>query len=149
MKKILITLTAVVMLSGVAAAVDFQKVYELPKMTATQIQQAYGDPVIDVGQDGIAKFQSIMNVSQGTGWMNGLNNSKTGKLRCNISVTSWLPAVNNWADAEVIFQIKDGRARVTVDQLAVHGPGKTTCLASIEQYLDRKFSTLKALDNNW
>ena len=150
MKKAILTALAIIAISTTAQAeVNFQKVYELPKMTATQIQQAYGDPVIDVGQDGIAKFQSIMNVSQGTGWMNGLNNSKTGKLRCNISVTSWLPAVNDWADAEVVLQVKDERARVTIANLAVHGPGKTTCLASIEKHLDAKFATLKSLDNNW
>ena len=116
-------------------------------MKASEIQQAWGDPTIDVGQDNLSKWQDIMNTANGQGWKT--NDAKTGKLRCNISIASWLPAVHEWYDANVVFQVKDGKARVTVADLKVGGPGKKTCVKSIEKHLDARFALLKKLDNNW
>ena len=128
---------------------DFQKVYEVPGLKSEQIKEAFGDPIIDVGMDNLSKMQDIMNTASGQGWKTGLDEAKTGKLRCNISIASWLPAVNEWADADVIFQTKDGKARITVANLQVNGPGKKTCLASIEDHLDARFKLLKKLGDNW
>ena len=99
--------------------------------------------------DNLAKFSDAMNTAKGLGWMAGMENAKTGKLRCNIAITGWMPAVNEWQDAEVVLQVKDEKARVTVANLVTNGPGKKTCIKSIEKHLDAKFSTLKSLDNNW
>ena len=41
--------------------------------------------------------------------------------RCNIAIAGWLPAVNDWSEAEVVFQVKDERARITVANLKVQG----------------------------
>ena len=150
MKKLLTaTALATMIATSAMAEVNFQKVYEVPGMNADQIKQAYGDPTIDVGVDNSTKFSDIMNTASGKGWLSGLENAKTGKLRCNIAPTGWMPDVNEWQDAEVVLQIKDEKARVTVANLVTHGPGKKTCIKSIEKHLDAKFLTLKSLDNNW
>ena len=144
------TFIALVVYSNTAKAeINFQKVYEVPNMTAEQIKQAYGEPTIDVGVDKMSLLSDAMDTALGQGWMLGLETAKTGKIRCNIGLAKWLPAVNDWTEANVAFQVKDGRARVTVANLAVHGPGKKQCIASIEKHLDQKFSMLKSLDNNW
>ena len=150
MKKTLLTIAATVAITTSAQAeVNFQKVYEVPGMNAEQIKQAYGEPTIDVGMDNLSKFSDAMNTAKGLGWVTGLEQSKTGKLRCNIAVSGWLPAVNEWQKAEVVLQVKDEKARITIANLEVYGPGKKTCVKSIEKHLDAKFATLKSLDNNW
>ena len=148
MKKTLLTAAALIALSTTAQAeTNFQKVYEVPGMNASEIQQAWGDPTIDVGNDNLSKWQDIMNTASGQGWKTG--DAKTGKLRCNIAMASWMPAVNEWFDANVVFQVKDNKARVTVADIKVYGPGKKTCIKSIEKHLDARFAMLKKLDNNW
>lgn len=143
----------VALMSGLAStaqgAVDFQKVYNVPGMSADEIKQAYGAPTIDVGQDAMSSFSDVMNTASGAGWRSNMENAQSGKLRCNIAFASWAPAVNEWKNAEVILQVKDERARVTISNLQVGGPGKKQCIKSVENYLDKKFSTLKSLDNNW
>ncbi len=131
------------------AEVDFQKVYDVPGMTADQIKEAYGDPTIDVGMDTMSKISGALDTAKGQGWLTGLEQAKIGQLRCNIAIAGWLPAVNEWSEAEVVFQVKDERARITVANLKVQGPGRKQCLKSIEEYLDSKFSNLQALDDNW
>ena len=152
MQKTLLTIaaiTAMAITTSVKAEVNFQKVYEVPNMTATQIKQAYGAPTIDIGIDKMSLMSNAMDTALGEGWLLGLKTAKTGKIRCNIAPVKWMPAVNDWTEANVAFEVKDGRARVTVANLAVQGPGKKTCINSIEKYLDNKFSMLKSLDNNW
>lgn len=129
--------------------VDFQKVYEIDGMSAAEIRDAFGNPTIDVGMDVISKTQDVMNVSSGNSWVTGLEEVKTGKLRCNISVASWLPSVNEWVDADVVVQVRDGKARITVASLEVHGPGRTSCIKSVESHLDRRFALVKELGGNW
>ena len=142
-------LISLALLTTGKAEVVFQKVYEIPDMNADQIKEAYGDPTIDVGMDTWAKVSGALDTARGEGWLTGLEQAKTGKLRCNIALAGWLPAVNEWSDAEVVFQVKDGRARETVADLKVQGPGRKQCIKSIEEFLDAKFSNLKALDDNW
>ena len=145
-----LTITLGLLITATAKAeVNFQKVYELPGMSANEIKQAYGEPTIDVGVDKMSLLSDAMDTALGQGWMLGLETAKTGKIRCNIGLAKWLPAVNDWTEANVAFQVKDEKARVTVANLAVHGPGKKQCIASIEKHLDQKFSMLKNLDNNW
>ena len=134
---------------AVGADLAFQKVYEIPEMEAAQIREAFGDPTIDVGADTISKTQDIMNTSVGKGWQSGLDEAKTGKLRCNIAAVSWLPDVNEWVDADVVIQVKDGKARITVASLDVNGPGRSNCLESIEAHLDRRFALIKKLGGDW
>lgn len=129
--------------------VAFQKVYEMPEMSASEIKEAFGDPTIDVGMDTMSKVQDVMDTASGKRWLTGLNEAKTGKLRCNIAPASWLPSVNDWANADVAVQIKDGKARVTVANLDVNGPGRKTCIKSIEKHLDDRFSLVKKLGNDW
>lgn len=150
MKKLIIA-SVLGITSITAQAADFQKIYELPGMTASQIERAFGPPVIDAGSDAISKWQSVMNTSNGQGWINSVNNQQQGNIRCNISIADWLPAVNEWARADVLVEAKDGRARVTVQGLdtVVHGPGYKTCVASIEKVVDARMANLKTLDNNW
>ena len=150
MKNIFLTLAAtIVFITTVQAETDLQKVYDLPGMTAEQIKEAYGDPTIDVGMDTMSKLGDALDTSRGEGWVTSLEQAKTGKLRCNIALAGWLPAQNDWSDAEVIFQVKDERARVTVANLKVQGPGRKQCIKSIEEFLDAKFSTLKTLNDDW
>jgi len=134
-----------------AQSADFQKVYELPGMTASQIEKAFGPQVIDAGSDGLSKWQAVMNTSNGQEWINSVNNQQQGNIRCNISVADWLPAVNEWTRADVIVEAKEGRARVTVQGLdtVVYGPGYKTCVASIEKVVDARMANLKKLDTNW
>lgn len=150
MKNIFLTLVVtIVFATNVQAETDFQKVYDLPGMTAEQIKEAYGDPTIDVGMDTMSKISGALDTARGEGWLTGLEQAKTGQLRCNIALAGWLPAVNDWSEAEVVFQVKDERARVTVANLKVQGPGRKQCIKSIEEFLDAKFSTLKTLDDDW
>ena len=150
MKNIFLTLVATIVFStNVLAETDFQKVYDLPGMTAEQIKEAYGDPTIDVGMDTMSKISGALDTARGEGWLTGLEQAKTGQLRCNIALAGWLPAVNDWSEAEVVFQVKDERARVTVANLKVQGPGRKQCIKSIEEFLDAKFSTLKTLNDDW
>ena len=87
MKKTLLTIAATIAITTTAQAeTNFQKVYEVPGMKASEIQQAWGDPTIDVGQDNLSKWQDIMNTANGQGWKT--NDAKTGKLRCNIAIAS-------------------------------------------------------------
>ena len=87
MKKTLLLILATIVISTTAQAeVNFQKVYELPGMTSTQIKEAYGDPTIDIGMDTMAKLSDVLNTQQGLGWKTGLEQAKTGKLRCDISI---------------------------------------------------------------
>ena len=132
----------------VKAETDFQKVYDLPGMTAEKIKEAYGDPTIDVGMDTMSKISGALDTARGEGWLTGLEQAKTGQLRCNIALAGWLPAVNDWSEAEVVFQVKDERARVTVANLKVQGPGRKQCIKSIEEFLDAKFSTLNTLNDD-
>ena len=134
-----------------AQSADFQKVYELPGMTASQIEKAFRPQVIDAGSDGLSKWQAVMNTSNGQEWINSVNNQQQGNIRCNISVADWLPAVNEWSRADVIVEAKEGRARVTVQGLdtVVYGPGYKTCVASIEKVVDARMANLKKLDTNW
>ena len=148
MKKTLLTAAALIALSTTAQAeTNFQKVYEVPGMNASEIQQALGDTTIDVGVDNLSKWQDIQNTMNGEAWKTG--DAKTGKLRCNIAMASWMPDVNEWFDANVAFQVKDNKARVTLADIKVYGPGKKTCIKSIEKHLDARFSMLKKLDSNW
>ena len=150
MKNIFLTLVATIVFStNVLAETDFQKVYDLPGMTAEQIKEAYGDPTIDVGMDTMSKISGALDTARGEGWLTGLEQAKTGQLRCNIALAGWLPAVNDWSEAEVVFQVKDERARVTVANLKVQGPGRKQCIKSIEEFLDAKFSTLNTLNDDW
>jgi len=150
MKNIFLTLMATIVFStNVLAETDFQKVYDLPGMTAEQIKEAYGDTTIDIGVSTMSQLQESIDLAQGEGWKTGLNEMKTGQLRCNIAPASWFPAVNDWSEAEVVFQVKDERARVTVANLKVQGPGRKQCIKSIEEFLDAKFLTLKTLNDDW
>lgn len=129
--------------------IAFQKVYEIDGMSASEIREAFGDPTIDVGMDTISKTQDIINTSVGKGWQTGLNEAKTGRLRCNIAAVSWLPDVNEWVDADVVVQVKDGKARITIASLDVNGPGKSNCLESVEAHLDSRFELIKELGGDW
>ena len=149
-KNIILSLVlALALLKTVQAEVVFQKVFEIPKMTAVQIKEAYGDPTIDVGVGSMSQMNDALNTFRGDGWKSGLKQAKTGKLRCNISFAGWMPTQNEWVDAEVIFQVKDGKARVTVSNLSVQGPGRKQCIKSIEEFLNKKFLTLKTLNDKW
>jgi uncharacterized GH25 family protein len=152
MKKLL-TATALAAMVATTAQAEvtgtFQKVYEVPNMTASEIKEAFGPTMIDVGQDGMSKFQGVMNTAQGTGWLNSLAGGQKTNIRCDIAVSSFLPSVNEWVEGDVVLQTKDGRARVTVELKDLHGPGKKTCISSIEKHLDTRFASLKKLDNNW
>lgn len=128
---------------------ELQKVYEVPGMTAQEIEKAFGPAIIDVGQSAMSKTQDAMNTTVGSGWLNSLQGGQKTKIRCDVAASSWLPSVNEWVDGDVVLQTKDGRARVTVTLNNVYGPGKDTCLASIDQYLTAKFAGLKKLGNNW
>ncbi len=149
MKRLIPTIMLATAVSAQAA--DFQKVYDLPGMSSTQIEKAFGPAVIDAGSDSLSKFKDVMNTTEGKQWINSLNNQKQGNIRCNISVSDWLPAVNEWTTADVTFEAKDGRARVTVQGLdqVIHGPGYKTCVSSIEKVVDARMANLKNLDNNW
>ena len=136
-------------LTNVNAEVAFQKVYEIPKMTAAQIKEAYGEPTIDVGVGTMSQMNDALNTVRGDGWKTGLEQAKVGKLRCNISFAGWMPTQNEWVNADVIFQVKDGRARITISNLSVQGPGRKQCINSIEEFLNKKFSTLKTLNDKW
>jgi hypothetical protein len=149
MRRSVLAATLLILISSGHASEDFQKVYEVPGMSADQIRQAFGEQTIDVGQDAMSTFSDVMDTASGNGWRAGSGNTRTGKLRCNISAANWLGAVNEWKDGEVIFQFKDEKARVTVSNLKVYGPGKKTCVRSIEDHLDARFATLKFLDNDW
>lgn len=150
MKKILISFLFLISNLAVSSTTgEFQKIYELPGMTAEQIEKSFGPLVVDVGQDVMSKTQDSMRTSMGTGWMNSLQGGQKTKVRCNISAVSWMPAVNSWVDGEVVLQTKDERARITVTIDKVYGPGKDNCILSIEKYLDSKFSKIKKLGNNW
>ena len=149
-KNIILSLVLVfAFLKTVQADVAFQRAYEIPKMTAVQIKEAYGDPTIDVGMGTMSQMNDALNTFKGEGWKSGLEQVKTGKLRCNIALAGWLPSQNDWVDADVIFQVKDGRARITVSNLKPVGPGRKQCIKSIEEFLDKKFSTLKTLNDKW
>ena len=128
---------------------QFQKVYEVPDMTASQIEKAFGPAVVDVGQAMISKTQDIMNTMDGQLWKNGLSGGQKTNVRCDIAPSSWLPSVNEWVAGDVVVQAKDGRARITVTINDVHGPGKDTCLSSIEKHIDIRMANLKTLDSNW
>ena len=128
---------------------EFQKVYELPGMTAEQIEKNFGPVVVDVGQDTMSKTQDAMRMSAGSGWLNSLQGGQKTRVRCNISAVSWMPAVNEWVDGDVVLQAREGRVRITVTVDKVHGPGKDNCISSIEKYLDAKFSKMKKLGNDW
>ena len=132
-----------------ARAVDFQKVYDVPSMTAVQIEKAFGPAVIDVGVSGLKNFSEIMNISEGKAHLNTSNQTSNYRIRCDISVASWLPSVNEWVKGDVILEAKDGRARVTVAGLDVGGPGRETCIKSIEKSVDARMYSLKALGGNW
>jgi hypothetical protein len=149
--KQLITAVILTATALTAQAADFQKVYELPGMTAAQIEKAFGPAVIDAGSDGLSKFQAVMNTQRGAEWVNSLNNTQQGNIRCNIAISDWLPAVNTWNRADVVVEAKDGRARVTVQGLdtVVGGPGYKTCVSSIEKVVDARMANLKTLDSNW
>ena len=149
-KKItLFSILLFVFSKNVNAEVAFQKVYEIPKMTAAQIKEAYGDPTIDVGVGTMSQMNDALNTFRGDGWKSGLEQAKTGKLRCNISFAGWMPSQNEWVNADVIFQVKDGRARITISNLSVQGPGRKQCVNSIDKFLNKKFSTLKLLNDKW
>ncbi len=105
--------------------------------------------VIDVGVSGLKNFLEIMNISEGKAHLNTSNQASNYRIRCNIAVTSWLPAVNEWVKGDVILEAKDGRARVTVAGLELGGPGKETCIKSLETTVDARMSTLKSLAGNW
>ena len=128
---------------------QFQKVYEVSNMTAEQIEKAFGPAVIDVGQAMMSKTQDIMNIMDGQGWKTSLSGGQKTGVRCDIAPSSWLPSVNEWVAGDVVIQAKDSRARITVTINDVHGPGKDTCLASIEKHVDARMANLKTLDNNW
>ena len=149
-KNIILFIIFVLALSkNVNAEVAFQKVYEVPNMTAVQIKEAYGDPTIDVGVGTMALMDDALKTAIGEGWKSGLTQAKTGKLRCNIALAGWLPSQNEWVDADVFFQVKDGRARITVSNLKPVGPGRKQCIKSIEEFLNKKFSALKTLNDKW
>ena len=118
-------------------------------MTAAQIEKAFGPAVIDVGVSGLKNFSEIMNISEGKAHLNTSNQVSNYRIRCDISVASWLPSVNEWVKGDVILEAKDGRARVTVAGLDVGGPGRETCIKSIEKSVDARMSSLKALGGNW
>ena len=151
MKKLVIA--GVLGLTAITAQAEqtgqFQKVYEVLGMTAEQIEKSFGPAVIDVGQAMISKTQDIMNTTSGQEWKNGLAGGQKTNIRCDIAPSSWLPSVNEWVAGDVVVQAKDGRARITVTINDVHGPGKDTCLSSIEKHIDTRMANLKKLDNNW
>ena len=151
MKKLVIA--GVLGLTAITAQAEqtgqFQKVYEVPNMTAEQIEKAFGPAVIDVGQATISKIQDSMNIMDGQGWKTGLSGGQKTGVRCDIGLSSWLPSVNEWVAGDVVVQAKDGRARITVTINDVHGPGKDTCLSSIEKHVDARMANLNKLDNNW
>jgi hypothetical protein len=132
-----------------ARAVDFQKVYDVPGMTAVQIEKAFGPSIIDVGVSSGKVFTEAMNTARGSDWKNSSNQSSSYRIRCDIAATDWLPSVNEWVKGDVILEAKDGRARVTVAGLDVSGPGRETCIRSIEKSVDTRMSSLKALGGNW
>ena len=149
MRFIFVALISYFPLWVVSSEVTFQKVYEIAGMNAAEIREAFGDPTIDVGMDTISKTKDIINTSFGKGWQAGLDEAKTGKLRCNIAAVSWLPDVNEWVDADVVVQVKDGKARITIASLDVNGPGRSNCLESVEAHLDSRFALIKKLGGDW
>jgi len=151
MKKLSSALAITTFLIGSAHAdIDFQKVYKLPGLSAIEIKEAFGTNVIDVGQDAMQTFNDITNITTGNKWKSDLSGlKKIGNVRCNISVSSWLPDVNAWHTANVNVQSKNEKVRITVSDLVIYGPGKKTCVISIEKYLDKKLASIKLLDNNW
>ena len=98
---------------NVNAEVAFQKVYEIPKMTAAQIKEAYGDPTIDVGVGTMSQMNDALNTVRGDGWKSGLEQAKRENLDV-IYHLRWMPSQNEWVNADVIFQVKDGKARITI-----------------------------------
>ncbi len=67
-KKItLFSILLFVFSKNVNAEVAFQKVYEIPKMTAAQIKEAYGDPTIDVGVGTMSQMNDALNTVRGDG----------------------------------------------------------------------------------
>jgi hypothetical protein len=149
MKKIFLMLSLLSACVFAQTTGEFQKVYELPGMTAEQIEKNFGPVVVDVGQDTMSKTQDAMRMSTGSGWLNSLQGGQKTRVRCNISAVSWMPAVNEWVDGDVVLQAREGRARITVTVDKVYGPGKDNCISSIEKYLDAKFSKMKKLGNDW
>ena len=149
MKKI-IAAAALALTATSAMAMNtttFQKVYEVPGMNANEIREAFGPEIIDVGADPWSKFSEAMNTATGSGWMNGLTGVKKGNVRCNIQMAKFLPAVHEWYSANIVLQVKNGRARLTVADIPVAGPGAKSCVASIEKWADKKFQLMA--DNNW
>jgi len=154
MKKLLTTValaTTITMAHSAEVTGSLQKIYELPGLKATEIEKAYGPTnTLDAGNGGfISNFHSIDNIMNGQHWKNDIADSSKGKIRCDIAPSSWMPTVNSWVEGHVVLQTKDERARITVELHDVHGPGKETCLSSIEQHLDNKFKLIAKLDNDW
>ena len=138
-----------------ARAVDFQKVYDLPGMTAAQIEKAFGPAVIDVGVSNLEMMSGAFDAMGGKGGSSTINLASNYKIRCDIGGGGWLPAVNAWVKGDVILEAKDGRARVTVAGLKVNtmkddsALSRTSCLKTIETTVDARMSSLKALGGNW
>ena len=155
MKKLLITLTAILMLSGVAAANDvlFQKTYTVDGMKAAEIAQAFG-PKIMKQEDGVADKIGF-NLGLLSNVMSGGSNlsSKSGKQDYPIKCV-WM-GTTFYADADVILQAKDGRYRVTVANAIDSDSGKAvskmsasfvqTCKEQIAQWADNKHAQVKQL----
>jgi hypothetical protein len=108
-------ITAVVLATAAitAQAADFQKVYELPGMTAAQIEKAFGPAVIDAGSDGLSKFQAVMNTQRGAEWVNSINNTQQGEKRTTRTTNSNKLTV--FFSAPLGFMVKDSFKPVEAD----------------------------------
>ena len=148
MKKLII-LIALVFTTSAQAEILFQKTYTVAGMTASEIEQAFGDRSMKK-EDGV-----VNKISFSLKMLSGANafSKKTGRqeypIKCNWMGSSF------YADADIILQAKDDKFRVTVTNAIDGDSGKAVikmnpkfvkkCTAQIEQWADAKHEQVQSL----
>lgn len=136
----------------IAESFDFQKVYEVPELSASTIEQAFGEKKFNVEATTMDKISSAFDLLSGE-----KTEKEEGKIQCNIAAEGW-PKVMGYFDGDIILETKDGRYRLTISnmisndgyplsEMAPHA--QKSCKKDLDNWAENKFQQVKSFDSDW
>lgn len=147
MKRLLTTIAVLgAMTTAANSEITFQKTYEVPGMTATEIKTAFGDLRMTQADSKIDQLGTALKLIQ---------LKKPDSRRQEYPVKCVWMSTSFYFDGDVILQAREGKYRLTVSNLRDADNGspiqtmaksmEPKCAQQIEQWADGKFQQVKKL----
>ena len=143
MKKILLASVIAIMSTTASATTIFEKVYQVPNMSASSIEQAFGEKYMNIEEGTTQKFGKMLNLIASAGASSfGNDNVSKYNISCN-----WLGTTHK-SKADIVVLTKDNKYKVSISNVIMESgfnfvdsgskSFKKKCLKDITAWADNK-----------